>query len=126
MSLDAIGIVSKDISKSVEFYAILGIELKEAGGTEHYEGTTDSGVRLMVDTVNLMKQVDPDWVQPTGDGIVLCFLQESASVVNDVYAKIAASGFETVKEPWDAFWGQRYSCVKDPDGNQIAKFSSIK
>ena len=29
------------------------------------------------------------------------------------------------KEPWDAFWGQRYASVKDPDGNQIDLFAPL-
>lgn len=30
-----------------------------------------------------------------------------------------------VKEPWDAFWGQRYCSVMDPDGNQIDIFANL-
>jgi len=26
---------------------------------------------------------------------------------------------------WNAFWGQRYACVLDPDGNQIDLFASL-
>ena len=26
-----------------------------------------------------------------------------------------AAGFEGEKEPWDAFWGQRYALLGDPD-----------
>jgi len=33
--------------------------------------------------------------------------------------------FISVKEPWDAFWRQRYSCVQDPDGNQIDIFADL-
>jgi hypothetical protein len=27
--------------------------------------------------------------------------------------------------PWDAFCGQRYACVLDPDGNQIDLFADL-
>lgn len=27
-------------------------------------------------------------------------------------------------EPWDAFWGQRYATVKDPDAYQIDIFAA--
>ena len=33
-----------------------------------------------------------------------------------VYAQVVAAGFEGDKEPWDAFWGQRYAQLRDPDG----------
>ena len=36
-----------------------------------------------------------------------------------------AERFAGKKAPWDAFWGQRYACVLDPDGNQIDLFAQI-
>ncbi|VAX19652.1 hypothetical protein MNBD_NITROSPINAE03-1069 [hydrothermal vent metagenome] len=125
MSLDAIGIVSGDIQKSIDFYGILGISLAEAGGPGHYEGATPSGVRLMLDSVDLMKKINPDWQMPDGSGIVLCFKQDSPEKVDELFKKIADAGFEIVKDPWDAFWGQRYASVKDPDGNQIDLFAPL-
>ncbi len=125
MSLDAIGIVSKDITKSIKFYGILGIELKETGGPDHLEGTTPSGVRIMVDSVELIKKINPKYTEPTGSGIVLCFVKESTEAVDKTFSSIIEAGFESVKEPWDAFWGQRYSSVSDPDGNQIDIFAAL-
>lgn len=125
MSLDAIGIVSSDMRKSISFYEALGVNLEEAGGPDHYEGATTSGVRLMLDSVELVKKINPDWKTPSGSGVILCFKQESPAEVDELFNKIADAGFESVKEPWDAFWGQRYASVKDPDGNQIDLFASL-
>ena len=119
MGLDAIGIVSKNISKSVQFYSLLGVELKEVGGQDHFEGTTDSGVRIMLDSLKLTKKINPNWIEPSGSGVVLCFKQRTSEEVNALFLKIVEAGFHAVRSPWDAFWGQRYSSVKDPDGNQI-------
>ena len=126
MSLDAIGIVSKDIEKSIQFYEIFGVKLKPEGGTEHYEGVTPSGVRIMVDSVELMKKINPDWQDSGGTGMILCFKQDTPEKVDEVYQKVMEAGFESINEPWNAFWGQRYSSVKDPDGNQIDIFASLK
>ncbi len=30
-----------------------------------------------------------------------------------------------VKEPWDAFWGQRYAVIADPDGNTVDLFAAL-
>jgi len=125
MSLDAVGIVSNDTSKSVKFYKILGIILEPIGGPDHLEGSTPSGVRIMVDDVELIKKINPNYVEPTGSGMVLCFVQESTEAVNKIYAQVIEAGFESVKEPWDAFWRQRYSSVLDPDGNQIDLFADL-
>lgn len=35
------------------------------------------------------------------------------------------AGYRGHKEPWDAFWGQRYAIVNDPDGNHISLFAPL-
>ena len=125
MSLDAIGIVAADAAKSVTFYGLLGIALTKFGDSDHYDGTTPSGVRIMLDSVALIRSMDPTWQKPTGAGVVLCFKQSSAAEVDALYARITASGFAGKKSPWDAFWGQRYASVLDPDGNQIDLFAPL-
>ena len=42
MSLDAIGLVSKDLSQTIRFYKILGITMKSEGEGDHWEGETPS------------------------------------------------------------------------------------
>ncbi len=125
MSLDAVGVISRNILKSVEFYALLGIELKETGGPDHWEGTTTSGVRLMLDSVDLVKKLMPDWQEPTGTAMALCFKQASPAAVDRLHAAIIEAGFESIAEPWDAFWGQRYASIRDPDGNHIDLFAAL-
>lgn len=117
MALDAIGIVSRDLNKSADFYRYLGVDLKAVGGDTHYEGSTPSGIRIMLDLCTEVK--------PHGSGVVLCFLQTSPKLVDETFAKITKAGFKSVKEPWDAFWGQRYASVLDPDGNQIDLFAAL-
>ncbi|WP_127714364.1 VOC family protein [Halobacteriovorax sp. HLS] len=122
MSLDAIGICSKNIPESIEFYSLLGIEFKELGGEGHYEALTRSGLRLMLDSVELLKKIDPKWTDSPGSSIVLCFKQDSVSDVDSIYESIKSAGFKVKKSPWDAFWGQRYASIIDPNGNQIDLF----
>ena len=126
MSLDAIGIVSRDIKKSVTFYKILGVSMEETASSNHLEGLTPSGVRIMLDSIDLVREIDPNWEQPSGNcGVVLCFKQDSPDQVNTLYKKILEAGYKGHKTPWDAFWGQRYCSVLDPDGNQIDIFASL-
>jgi len=127
MPLSAIGIISQDIERSRRFYRLLGVEFKELGeNSEHFEATTESGVRLMLDSQNLIEKINPNWTKPTGSGVALCFIQKNPDQVNQIYAEIISHGFHGEKEPWDAFWGQRYSIVKDPDGNLIDIFAGLE
>ena len=123
--LDAIGIVVADVQKSVAFYRRLGVDFPDPSGDGHIEATID-GLRLMLDTVDIVKSVDPDWTPPTGGHrIGLAFLCESPAAVDALYRELTGSGVEGHKEPWDAFWGQRYAQLKDPDGNIVDLFAPL-
>ena len=39
---------------------------------------------------------------------------------------LVAAGGRGHKEPWDAFWGQRYAEVLDPDGNVVDLFAPLR
>tara|TARA_R110000868_G_scaffold164359_17_gene396946 strand:- start:12166 stop:12546 length:381 start_codon:yes stop_codon:yes gene_type:complete len=125
MSLDAIGIACKNIDKSIEFYELLGVTFKKFGD-DHFEGSTPSGLRLMLDSFELLKKINPNWTEPKNSGITLCFVKDTPQSVDDAFKLIIDAGFTAEKEPWDAFWGQRYSSVRDPDGNQIDIFATFK
>ncbi len=123
MGFDAIGIVAEDCQRSVDFYRLLGVDFVRAGDSEHFEAKTRSGVRLLLDSAALIKKFEPGYERVPGSGVSLCFKQESREKVDELFAAITAAGFRAKKAPWDAFWGQRYACVLDPDGNQIDLFA---
>ena len=45
--------------------------------------------------------------------------------VDEAYVAIVDAGFEGKTEPFDAFWGQRYAQVLDPDGNPVDLYASL-
>src|SRR6185437_13021094 len=63
--LNAIGIVCSDMRRSVAFYGQLGIEFPEGNG--HIEATLPSGVRLMLDSEEVVRSFTPDWARVTGN-----------------------------------------------------------
>lgn len=125
MQLDAIGIVVNDINKALPFYRLLGLDFPERSSEDHLEAKTKSGVRIMLDSEKLMKEIKPGWTRPPGQSIGLAFLCDSPNEVNALYGKITAAGFKSEKEPWDTFWGQRYAIVRDPDGHAIDLFAAL-
>lgn len=124
MKLDAIGIVSRDLKQSVGFYRLLGLNFPEPK-EDHVEAHTASGVRIMLDSEQLMKKLKPNWVKPLGQGIALAFLCESPADVDETFKKIITAGYKSGCDPWDAFWGQRYASVIDPDGNSVDLFAPL-
>ena len=124
MGLDAIGIVSTDLERSLHFYRLLSVGFARSEDSEHFEAPPTGGVRLMLDSVALVQKFEPEFKKVRGTGLSLCFKQESRKKVDEVYAAVTVqAGFQGQKAPWDAFWGQRYACVLDPDGNQIDLFA---
>jgi catechol 2,3-dioxygenase-like lactoylglutathione lyase family enzyme len=120
--LDAIGIVGEDLQASLRFYAALGIAFAKEGELEHYEASA-GGLRILLDSAALIRAYEPGWTKPTGGGFALCFKQDARNDVDRMYEQLLAAGGTGKKPPWDAFWGQRYACVLDPDGNQIDLFA---
>lgn len=124
MSLEAIGIVSTNIKESSRFYKLLGIQFSAPEEKDHWEGRSSTGLRIMLDSVELVKKINPHFKMAHGDcGIVLCFKQTDPEKVDALYSQISKAGFKTLKPPWDAFWRQRYASVLDPDNNQIDIFA---
>ena len=120
--LAAIGIVTRDTSESARFYRTLGLDVPEpTAGEEHFEVTLPNGLRLMWDSVELMQKLDPEREEPRGHRMGLAFECD----VDAVHARLAEAGFESKSEPWDAFWGQRYAQVIDPDGNVVDLFRPL-
>ena len=125
--LDQIGIVVADMARSLAFYRRLGFDIPpEADGEPHVETTLPGGLRLAWDTVETIRSFDPEWAEPSGGARVgLAFLCDTPGEVDAAYETLIAEGYEGHKAPWDAFWGQRYAVVHDPDGTAIDLFAPL-
>ncbi len=125
MSLTAIGVIAQDLPKALKFYRLLGLEFQALGGEDHWEAVCPNGLRLMLDSAELARQLNPQWQPSNGAGVVLCFEQPNPRALDKCHQMLSQAGFVTVKEPWDAFWGQRYASVQDADGNQVDLFAPL-
>jgi uncharacterized glyoxalase superfamily protein PhnB len=124
--LAALGVVAQDIPQSVRFYRELGIDVADPGAADdHHEATLPNGLRLMWDTLEMMRKLDPEWQQPQGHPIALAFECDSPGDVDAIYARVTQAGFQGKTEPFDAFWGQRYATLLDPDGNAVDLFAAL-
>jgi catechol 2,3-dioxygenase-like lactoylglutathione lyase family enzyme len=122
-----IGLVVSDMARSLAFYRRLGLDLpSDADGQPHVEVPLDGGVRLAFDTEDTIRSFDPSWTAPSGGHrLSLAFACDSPADVDATYADLVGSGYEGHLEPWNAFWGQRYATVHDPDGNSIDLFADL-
>jgi uncharacterized glyoxalase superfamily protein PhnB len=124
--LNATGIVASDMGQSIRFYRLLGLDLPETPGEGHVDTVLPNGVRFMLDSEEVIRSFLPDWSRETGNQLSLAFECSSSADVDEVYARMTGEGFEGEKEPWDAFWGQRYALLHDPDGVEVNLYAPLE
>jgi catechol 2,3-dioxygenase-like lactoylglutathione lyase family enzyme len=126
-TLNAFGIVVADMGKALAFYRSLGLQIPaEADAGPHAEAPLPGGLRLMFDTHETVRSFDPQWQPPTGGfRMGLAFQCGSPSEVDSTYAAMTGAGHTGHHEPWDAFWGQRYATLHDPDGNPVDLYAPL-
>jgi catechol 2,3-dioxygenase-like lactoylglutathione lyase family enzyme len=124
---DMIGITVKDMRAALRFYRSLGLQIPEGvEGEPHVEVKTPNGYRIAWDTEEMIRDLYPEWIAPRGQRITIAFLCESPGEVDRVFHRLVSEGSPAVREPWDAFWGQRYAVVSDPDGNSVDLFAPLE
>ena len=109
----------------MEFYRLVGLDLPDDPAEGHVEATMASGTRLMFDTEEIIRTFLPEWARANGNQVSLAFECASPAEVDALYQRVVAAGFEGEKEPWDAFWGQRYAQLQDPDGVPVDLFAAL-
>jgi catechol 2,3-dioxygenase-like lactoylglutathione lyase family enzyme len=123
-----IGVVVSDMAASLAFYRRLGLDIPADGdGAPHVQVELPGGVSLAFDTEETITSFDGSWKPPSGGGhrIALAFACADPAEVDATYAMLTGSGSASHLEPWDAFWGQRYAIVLDPDHNHIELYAPL-
>lgn len=124
--LDMIGIVVTDMARVLAFYRMLGLDLPASADSEpHVETTLGSGLRLAFDTEDVIRSFHPSWTAVRGGRTNLAFALPDAAGVDALHAEMVAGGHTSEVAPFDAFWGQRYAVVLDPDGNGVDLFAPL-
>jgi uncharacterized glyoxalase superfamily protein PhnB len=125
--LNALSIVVDDMATSLAFYRACGLEFSDDADTApHAETTAAGGFRILFDTAASLAAFNKDWSPaPGGQRISLAFECATTADVDARYAALTTAGHVGELEPFDAFWGQRYATVKDPNGNGIDFYAAL-
>jgi catechol 2,3-dioxygenase-like lactoylglutathione lyase family enzyme len=124
---NVIGIVVADMPRSLAFYRRLGLEAPpDSDDAPHVELPLPGGLKLALDTRETIRSFDPGWSEPNGSSrMSLAFACDDQADVDRVHADLVGAGYEDHLAPFDAFWGQRYAAVRDPDGNGVDLFAPL-
>jgi uncharacterized glyoxalase superfamily protein PhnB len=126
---DLIGVVASDMAASVAFYRTLGLSFPDgAEDLPHAEAALPGGLRFALDPVSTIASFDPDFTLPGpgSRGVALAFQCTDPAEVDAVHGSLVAAGHPSERDPFDAFWGQRYATVPDPDGNPVDLFAPLR
>ncbi|GGN77310.1 VOC family protein [Nocardia rhizosphaerihabitans] len=125
--LDVFSIVVSDMAASVAFYRKLGLAFPEGAENEgHTEAPLGGGLRLALDTEEVIASFAPGWQPPTGPGRSgIAFRCADPAEVDKLWGELVDAGYHGELAPWDAVWGQRYATLADPDGQGIDLYAPL-
>lgn len=110
-----------DMTASASFYRLVGLSLPDdADLGDHVEVDLGGSAHLALSTEGVVRTYDPGWRPPQGpSAIALQFELPAREAVDAAYERLTAAGHHGHLPPVDAFWGNRYAEVDDPDGNIV-------
>jgi catechol 2,3-dioxygenase-like lactoylglutathione lyase family enzyme len=129
MALDLymLGLVVRDMSKSLEFYRRLGLAIPEGSERQtHVEVKMGNGLTFFLDSKP--SRWDPQFVRsddPTGEVApveyrsILEFYVKTQADVDAKYAELTSLGYTSRRAPYKAPIGMYFAMVADPDDNTI-------
>jgi uncharacterized glyoxalase superfamily protein PhnB len=126
-TFDAFGITVADMAAALAFYRQLGLDISAEADTQpHTDVALPGGVRLMFDTYETIRAFNPDFNPPGKSGhFSLAFRCADPADVDATYRRMVEAGHRGEREPWNAFWGQRYAILLDADGNHVDLYADL-
>ncbi len=134
LTLNYLSFVVADMERSLNFYRTLGLPIP-AGAHLNADGTPQqhveidqNGLRIAWETEVLVQRVYPAWVAPPRGQARLGAALEAGTPaeVDAACGRLQEQGYKVDAAPYNAFWGQRYATVTDPDGNSVDIFAWLE
>ncbi|WP_244301031.1 VOC family protein [Leucobacter insecticola] len=90
LTFNFIGIVTRDLGASLDFYRALGLDTPEGqGSANHIEVELPGGVKLAWDPVSTIESFQPGYEFPTGPGRISFAVEtDSPAGVDNTYAEV--------------------------------------
>jgi predicted lactoylglutathione lyase len=113
-------LIVEDMSRAVEFYQRLGVDIPQDSVNEQAVAVKMGELTFLLTSKRAASAWDPDRVEPSGASrIVLEFYLTTREGVDAKYAEMIGYGYESHRAPFQTSFGPYFALVKDPDGNTI-------
>ena len=92
--LDLIGLVVKDMKKTLDFYRLLGVPIADGAESEGHVEATIGGMRIAWDTEEIIASFDSSRSFENGKGRMgLAFKCDTVAEVDAVYKQVVDAGY---------------------------------
>lgn len=108
-----VGILPRDLGRSLAFYRVLGVDLTQDGDRLHFATRSTGGVVFFVNATGFV----PASSTPR---VALEFRLEDPAAVDEAFALAVEAGGDPYRVPELAPFGDYVGLVLDPDGNVVA------
>ncbi|MDL9935672.1 VOC family protein [Gordonia sp. ABSL1-1] len=123
---NALSIVVADMAAALAFYRRCGLTFDDGAESAPHAQAQVGDFAIMFDTQEVARSIDPEWTPGTGGPqMSLAFACTDPAAVDAIHADLVAAGYQSELKPFDAFWGQRYAKVRDPDNNTVDFYSAL-
>jgi catechol 2,3-dioxygenase-like lactoylglutathione lyase family enzyme len=127
LELYMIGLMTRDMSKSLEFYRRLGLDIPEGSEDKtHVEVKMSGGLTFFLDS-NAARWdpgfADEGHTEPTAPSShypsILEFYLKDRAVLDAKYEELTGLGYQSRRAPYVTSFGMYFALIYDPDGNTI-------
>ena len=129
MALDLfmLGLIVQDMSKSLEFYRRLGLDIPEGSEeSTHVDVKMGNGLTFFLDSRPsrwdsgfVGKKVPGSKEASESYGSVLEFYLKTQAAVEAKYSELTGFGYQGRRAPYQTPFGMCFALIDDPDGNTL-------
>ena len=114
LELYMVGLVARDMDKSLEFYRQLGLAVPEGSeGQRHVGVKMESGITFFLNAPGRTEVAD-------SQRVIFEFYLPSRASVDEKYTKLTSLGYQSSRAPaFEAAIPVYFALVNDPDGHTI-------
>jgi predicted enzyme related to lactoylglutathione lyase len=115
MALDLymVGLVPRNMDKSLEFYRRLDVDLSELmAGQAHFKSEMKGDITFFLNDMGLVNEAD----KPR---LILEFYLKERAAVDAKYHKLTGHGYQSYRAPFVTPFGTYFAMISDPDGNVV-------
>lgn len=121
--ITSIGLWTRDLTATADFYRLLGVEVPDGDDGRPSDPTFltfPNDLAFGLGTTTAVRAYNPARPEPSGASPAMLEVgYDHPAEVDAMHATAVTAGYRSQLAPFDAFWGVRFAIIEDPDGNAV-------